>query len=220
MSRELSQAQKDQEVLKAKREKIAVEVAAIKGENERLYTMHESQTRKGKQSTNSDVKEAKALRDDVESIKIRIATVTKENEMLGNRAAEIDKEVSGKVVEMDTLKKGVTNLEKELLETGKTREELQEKIKSHDAKSAGLYKDLQDLEKKLSSISTDKGRLSSDMEKAERELIELNSSRAQLETRMNDIKAELLSYTSAKMMEGKTDELESRSQWQSPTSKN
>jgi chromosome segregation protein len=212
MEAQLSQAQAEMESLKVKREKLASSIAAIKGENEKLYSINrESQTRKGKQHAGAEVNEAKALRDEAERIKISIATAAKESEMLGSRAAEMEKEAIEKEKEMKELRAGLSNLEKDILEVGKTRGELQERIKSHDAKSASLYKDVQELEKKLESASTERGRLSSEKDKAERDLIEMGSRKTQLETRMNDIKAELLSYTEAKMLEFKgIEQLESR----------
>ena len=43
------------------------------------------------------------------------------------------------IEDIGTLKKGAAGLEKEIAETGKSRAELQDKIRSHDTKSAGLY---------------------------------------------------------------------------------
>jgi chromosome segregation protein len=206
----LEKAQKELDALKARKEKLNSELSLAKAESEKLHLMNKGTQRKGGQQAGGDAQEAKALRDEVKGIEIRIATITKENEMLSGRLTEIEKEMIGKRGEMDSLKKSASVLEKELTETGKTRNELQEKIKGHDAKSAGLYKELQTLDGKISEISNGRGRLSSEMDRIERELIELGSSRTQLETRMSDIKAELLSYKDASVLEGRTvEELES-----------
>ena len=172
-------------------------------EKEKLYSTKTVQQHKGKQQTGA-AQDAKALREEVEGLKIRIATVMKENEMRSNRIAEIEKETGEKTKEMDALRKGMAALGKEIDEMGKSRAELEERIRSHDKKSAGLYAELHALEEKLTKISTEKGKLSSDMEKTERDLIELSTKKSQSETRMKDIRAELLSYSGVNSIEGRT----------------
>ncbi len=204
MESKLAQMMAEFERLGTEKARSEAGIAALRAENEKLYSTKTVQQHKGKQPAAGGAQDAKALREEVENLKIRIATVTKENEMRGSRIIEIEKEEGGKTKEMDALRKGVAALNKEMAEIDKSKAELQEKIRSHDTKSAGLYKELQVIEEKLTKMSTEKGRLSSDMEKTERDLIELSLKKGQSETRMNDIKAELLSYSGVKIVEGRT----------------
>ena len=204
MESRLAEMKGEFERLKTDKEKVEAGISAMRAENEKLYSTKAVQQHKGRQQTAGGAQDAKALREEVEGLKIRIATAAKENEMRSGRVSELEKEMEVKAKEMDALKKSAAALGKEITELSRSKTELEDKIKSHDAKSAGLYKELHILEEKLTKMSTDKGRLSSDMEKTERDLIELSSRKSQAETRMNDIKAELLSYSGVDIIEGKT----------------
>ena len=204
MESKLAQMKVEFERLKTERDKVEAGISALRLENEKLYSTKTVQQHKGKQQPSGATQDAKALREEAEGLKIRIATMTKENEIRAGRIGEIEEETGKKTEELAGLKKSVSGLGKDIAEINKSKAELQEKIRSHDTKSAGQLKELQALEEKLTKISMERGRLSSDMDKIERDLIELSMKKEQSETRMNDIKAELLSYSGMKAIEGKS----------------
>ncbi|MDE1869145.1 MAG: chromosome segregation protein SMC [Candidatus Micrarchaeota archaeon] len=190
--------------LKSKEKELSKSVSAIKAENEKISSNASSGEQGQKRKANKEeIAKIKALRDEAEQLKIKIATMSKEHELQQKRVSEIEAQIKQESAKSKALKKDISILDNEVIEEGKKRTEMREKISSHDAKSAAIYKQLQELEAKMSDVAMEKGKISSGQDRLNRDLIELESSKAQLNTRLGDIKAELLSYTSSTLINGK-----------------
>lgn len=196
--------------LKAKEKSITQGIDGVKADNERISAGANTGVQGQKRKTNKEeIAKLKAMREEAEQLKIRIATMSKEHELQQKRVSEIEAQAKQESTRSKGLKKDISILDNEIIEQGKRRTEMREKISSHDAKSAAIYKQLQELESMMSNVAMEKGKITSGQDRLNRDLIELESSKAQLNTRLGDIKAELLAYTSASLIKGKRlDELE------------
>jgi chromosome segregation protein len=212
LQQKITNSTKNTSDLEAKREKLLQELNQLKDENERIYSLNNSDASKSKTKVDkSELEKLKVLRAEVEQLKIKIATITAEQEMRNKRTSEIDAEIKSKTDENKETRKKLAILDSNIMEFMKKRLDLQQKIGKSDANSQELYKNLQELDSKISKLATERGKHQSDMEKATRDLIEHETRKVQVQTRINDIKAELLSYQNVEMIKSQTaNELEAK----------
>ncbi len=145
---------------------------------------------------------AKALREEVEKLKIEIASMEKEDEMMKQRSSDVLKEMeleSSRTKEARAKRKELSE-DAEKLERSKA--EMEEAIKEHDSKSASIFKKVSALEDEISKLSFERGKQESEISKMKSELQAQGMSIAQVQTRLADIKAELLSYQDIIPIEG------------------
>ena len=202
-------------LIKLKREREAAEIAikALKIENTNLRNALDSiiaSKAKGAKSK-EEQQRLKTLRDEIEKLRMSLASITKENELQSARAQELDLEIKKDTGELDISKKKSAQIEKELANLEKQKSELQTSLEGHGKTATGLLKQMQELEDRIFRLSAEKGKQSSELDKATRNIYEFESAKAQHQTRLNDIKAELLSYANAEMIDGaKLDELDQK----------
>ena len=191
----------------SKKAEIEAEITGIKSNSEKI----KSQTPKVKKGVDKkELDKFKALRQEVEKLKIEAASIAKENEMIEARAKEALKERELELKSASDATKQKNELEDSAKSTRKQKASIEEKIKSHDTGSASLYKQLTSINDDLTKSGQEKGKLESEMERYQRNTIELESTKAQLQTRLSDIKAELLKYTEVKESKVPAKELETR----------
>ncbi|MGC8647230.1 MAG: AAA family ATPase [Candidatus Micrarchaeia archaeon] len=183
-------------------------ISSLKNENESLYRIISGLHSKTAKSGPSKVR---ALREEVEGLKIKMATKEKESEMLQNRLNAISEELSSIEKEKEKLKNGAEGSSGKLEELKRSAKELEAKIKSMDEKSSSTYKQISGLDAKLASLSQERGRLSGELERAKRDVYNLESSKVQIETKLGDIKAELLTFGSMQQLDKSSEELEKQS---------
>lgn len=181
------------------RNKLIDELNALKSENEHIYTSNVDFA-KSKKVDKTEMEKLKALRAEVEQLKIKIATISKEEELKTARYSEIETELKTKKEESKETTKKLAILDSELMALSKQRKELLEKMGKSDAQSQDLYKKLQQQESEISKLASERGQNQSEMEKIGRDLIEQETRKVQIQTRINDIKAELLSYPNVEIL--------------------
>lgn len=189
------------------------EIEAAKEESNKLYDALNRivGSEKNSREAKGNAEKIKALREKVESTKIGIASLERENQVREERIRAISKELNSIDSETKGTKAKIQEAEKAILEFGRKRSEIQENIKSNSHSSESLIKQLQESQEKLERLSLQKGKCLSEINRMEKELIETESKRSQLQTRLSDIKAELLSYQETKEEPFKDiDELEKR----------
>ncbi|MEM0149370.1 MAG: AAA family ATPase, partial [Candidatus Micrarchaeaceae archaeon] len=180
-------------------------IGKLKDESESLYgIMTHAQAGAGP----AEVSKIKDLRSEVEALRIKAATKAKENEMIEKRLSAIENEILSLGGEGKKLRQENSESAAKLARLRSDAAELQGKIKSHDEKSAGLYKQVTEMDAKIAQMAQLRGKLSSDSEKLRRETFNLESSKAQAETKLGDVKAELLSYSEVQPLDKATEELE------------
>jgi chromosome segregation protein len=185
------------DVLRAEKGRAENSIKLFKEENVKLrLTIDGMIAGKGKSArSKEDAAKLKSLREEVEKLKIGIASTNKENDMIKSRSEELDKEIKEAHSTLATLNAKATQLEKELGELKKQKAEHQTNLETHDKKTSGLFKEIQVMDDKISKLGFDKGKFSSETERISRDAIEIEGRKAQMQTRLNDIKAELLSYS-------------------------
>lgn len=192
-------------------DELAHSIDSLKKENERIYSLANSPERRSAKTSKSELEAIKAMKAHAEELTVKIATTRKESELLKSRLDEIEVDLKKCTEERKSISGTLTSIGASIAESRKKQEELQQKIKSHDAKSAGIYKDVEIADAAISKLAQEKGKLSSDTEKLTRDTIELQSRGSQLQTRIADIKAELLSYQNIDMLdEHATEKLETQ----------
>ncbi|MGC8687115.1 MAG: AAA family ATPase [Candidatus Micrarchaeia archaeon] len=182
------------------------EYEKIKGENDRLYgALAAGQKGKIKSAEATKVKE---LRGSIEKLKIDIATATKENQMMNGRISEIEKSISSIASEQKDLKVRKAENEENKRKLSADVAELQKKIKSHDEKSASIYKKIDEISAAIAQKAQARGRKAGDLDRLKRDIIVIESNMAQTETKLSDIKAELAGYADVQEIDKGNDELE------------
>ncbi len=180
---------------------LARSIDALKKENERIYSLANSPERRSSKTSKSELEAIKAMTARSEELTVKIATTNKESELLKSRLGEIESDIKKGTEERKSISVTLTSLGASIAESRKKQEALQQKIKSHDTKSAGLFKEEEIAESAIAKLAQEKGGLSSNAEKLTRDIIELQSRGSQLQTRIADIKAELMSYQGVDMLD-------------------
>ncbi len=209
---------KSKEGFASRKIEIEKEKEVLKAECDSLYTAlnrsagSKKPGRDGKQSADR----LKSLREEVESIKVRLGSIEKENEMRADRAKQIAKELKEEEASIKASKAQMAEADTAIADHGKKKQEIQESIKDRSSSSDSLLKELQGHDDKIDRTAQQKGKMAGEMARLEKEMIEAESRRSQLQTRLSDIKAELLSYTEIEpvafkdMQELETKQLECR----------
>jgi len=180
------------------------DVSKMKEETTSLYSAISGMLAMKGRSAADEKKRAKlsASRDRVEQLKVNIASLTKENEMIQQRIDGISKGLNSYASQIKELKEKKKTLQAESEKLEKAKEELESTIKEHDSKSASLFKSVSELEGKLSKLSFENGKMESELAKAKAEAQVHEMSLTQVQTRLADIKAELMSYQDVIPIEG------------------
>ena len=196
---------------KAEKERAEHNLKALKEESARLRAQIEGViAQKGKSpKAKEEAEKAKKLREELEELKIRIATITKESDMLKARIADLDQETKRETTLLASSREKAKQMETSIKELEKQKKELQEVMESQDKKTTGLFKEIKELEEKAGQLGFEKGKANSESERMSRDTIELGGRREQYQTRLSDIKAELMSYQNIEELKGmKSDELD------------
>ena len=144
----LAQLNKTYAESESKRDEILKGINALKEENEKIYALSDAAKHKTKVDK-SEIEKLKSLRSEVESLRIKIATMSKEQEMKAARLAEVDGQIKAKDEEGRDAKKSLAILDAELQELSKNMKGVKETIGKSDASTQSLYKKLQELDTKL-----------------------------------------------------------------------
>ncbi len=195
----------------SERNSLLTELNKLKAENEGIYAMAGASPKHRSSSDGNSMEELRSLRSAVETLRINIATLSKEQELRNERMVELEAQIKSKNDEGKETRKRMAILDAELQELGKGLNEILKKIGKSDADSQGLYKRMQELDSKMSKLGMEKGKYQSDLERANRDTVEQETRKVQLQTRITDIKAEMMSYQNVNFIEGHTqEELESK----------
>ena len=150
--------------------------------------------KKGKGAMEEERKTLNEARAGLDKTRIRIAELSKENQMIGERDAGITTSIKKRNSEIERSRKEIKELalRKEVLED--SRKKIEEEIKNSSSVTSKAYERMQKMEAELQKMGIENGRISAELSGAERELNELSIVRGQTETRLSDIKAEFASY--------------------------
>lgn len=162
----------------------------------------------GKMSA-EEIEKTKIAREQKESKKIKIAEITKENQMLNDRINDIIKEINDLNVNIEKSKSDENDI---ILETSNLRKnmlELQEKMAHYDVETKEVYAQIKEYESEMSIIGMEKGKLSNNLERLNKEIFDIEATKVQLEVRIGDIKSELTQYTEMPLAKGDVQMLES-----------
>lgn len=167
---------------------------------------------KGKKGKGAMVEERRKLneaRASMDKARIKTAELSKESEMAGKRASDIDSSVKKIRLGTERSKKEMKELLSKREELEESRKKIEEEIKNSSSVTSKAYERIKKMEEELQSMGIDNGKTSAELSGAERELNELNIVRSQTETRLSDIKAELSSYEDkAEVVKGKIEDME------------
>ncbi|MCL4404446.1 chromosome segregation protein SMC, partial [Candidatus Marsarchaeota archaeon] len=194
-------------------EKLAKELERIKSENSSNYGRISDRflaSKDGQRAKEIDDK-IKACTSKLEKAMTEKAALGKECDILNSRIAELEKGIESKNASLEQNNRKRSELEKKIKELKVEAGTIEESIKAHDKKSAGLYGEIKKMEEELSKNGFEKGKLASEKERIEREAIGMQATKGQLQTRLSDIKAELASYDRMEVVDGEIEHLEKES---------
>ncbi len=204
MNEKLSSLLSEQEALRK-------EVDLLRGERAKLYEESMELAKAALHSTSKKEREKiEQERKRGEELKIKMAGLEKENELLASRLASISNELASKKKEL----KDKISLENEkqakAKELEKEKLELEEKIKSSSGANKEIYSKLEALESEIAKQSNEVGKLSAEVYAIDSKLQEAKLRRSQLEVRLGDLRAEISVYANEKieLVEGKIEEME------------
>lgn len=195
---------KSREAFASRKIELEKEREDCRSEAEKMHSML-SRTQSAKKVEASQQAEAsiKELRAAIESSKVKIGALEKENEMHDARSKAIAKELKTEEAEVKESKSKIGEAEKSIIDYGKKKADIEDKIRGHSSSTDAVLKELQEVDEKISKMGFESGKLNGDIGRLERELVELEGKRSQLQTRLSDIKAELISYPDMEMIEYK-----------------
>ena len=189
--------------LKEKAGMLADKKAGLKTEEARLYSMISgklSET-KGRKADKEAAEKIKLLRSEIEQMKMKIASLEKEDEMIGDRTKTVSGELAAIDDELGKASAESRSLKGEIEKLSTKKRELETTIKSHDSESASLYKMISQYEEKISALSFERGKSESELSKIKDRMQEYEMTIAQTQTRLGDIKVELMSYHDVKQLD-------------------
>ncbi len=135
-----------------------------------------------------------SLRSSVESLRIRKAELSKENQMLKQRISDIESELKKKEAATEELKVRTKALSERRDALTKTAKDIEAEISSASGSSKKLYEKLNKVDSDIAALSSENGKTTAEISNAERQISELSIKRGQLEVRINDLAVELNSY--------------------------
>ncbi|MEM0154469.1 MAG: chromosome segregation SMC family protein [Methanothrix sp.] len=184
-------------------------IAQIKEESSALYSRISGRFANADEKENEE-KEALAreLSERFEKATAQRAALIKENELIASRVSELDKAIKNKEIELKKSKEEGKALEQKINGLRKEADSLEETIRTHDRKSAGMYEEIKKIEEQIAKNGFEKGKLSSEKDRLERESIVMQANRGQLQTRLSDLMAELSGYDVQEPLDGEIDQME------------
>ncbi|MGC8888629.1 MAG: AAA family ATPase [Candidatus Micrarchaeia archaeon] len=192
-------------------EELKKEISSLKGERARLYEESMAIAKAFAKSTSKKERERiEQERKKAEEIKIRIAELQKENEMLSKRIEEIKNEISAKKAELKDVISKIEEKNRMINSISKEKAKLEEKIKSSSEANKHMYEKLEELESKIAKLSNEQGKLSAEASSLGSRLQDAKMRRSQLEVRLGDLRAEVSVYANENLeiIEGKVEEME------------
>jgi len=187
--------------LESQRDTILTELNSLKGENEKIYAATGADVEKKGKPEKGEMSKLKSLREEVQQLKIKLAELSKEEEMRNARISEIEATIGSRHEDGAETRKRLALFDGEMIELSKRKAELQQKVGKSDANSQELYKRIQDFDARIAKLANDRGRCQSELDRTGRDSIENETRKVQIQTRINDIKAELLSYQNVQALE-------------------
>jgi len=192
-------------------ENIKKDLNELKGERTKLYEESMALVKNATKSLSTEErKRIEQERSRAEAIKIKIAELIKENELLSNRLADINKEISSKKDELKQIEQLINEKNERMNILLKEKKELEEKIKSSGEANKGIYEKLEKIESEIAKLSNEQGKLSGESSNIDSKLQEMKMRRSQLEVRLGDLRAEISVYANEniEMLNGKIEEME------------
>ncbi len=167
---------------------------------------------KGKRGRGAMEEERKKLneaRSNLDRMRIRIAELSKENEMINARMTDIASSMKKRNSEIEKSKKDIKEFEMRKQVLDEARKKIEEEIKNSSSVTSKAYEKMRKIETELQAVGIENGRTAAELSGAEREINELNIVKSQTETRLSDIKAEFASYENpVEMVNGKIEDME------------
>ena len=136
------------------------------------------------------------------------AALAKESDMVSKRIDELKSELLKREEALKNSNRKYEELKSAVAKLSEEAKTLEESIRAHDKKSAGMYEEIKKIEEEINKIGFDKGKLASEKERMERESIGMQATKSQLQTRLSDIMAELSGYEKYDIIDGDIDQLE------------
>jgi len=192
-------------------ESIKKDLNELKGERAKLYEESMAFVKNATKSlSREERKRIEQERSRAEAIKIKIAELIKENELLSNRLEEIKKEILSKKGELKQIERLISEKNARMNTLLNEKEELEEKIKSSGEANRGIYEKLEKIESEIAKLSNEQGKLSGESSSIDSKLQEMKMRRSQLEVRLGDLRAEISVYANEKIeiLNGKIEEME------------
>ncbi|MFP3215103.1 MAG: AAA family ATPase [Candidatus Micrarchaeota archaeon] len=215
---ELEKASKSLEAMHSKLDSLISSIESIKkdlnelkGERNKLYEESMALVKSAAKSlSREERKKIEQERSRAEAIKIKIAELIKENELLSNRLEEINKEILSKKDELKQIEQLISEKNARMNALLNEKKELEEKIKSSGEANKGIYEKLEKIESEIAKLSNEQGKLSGESNNIDSKLQEMKMRRSQLEVRLGDLRAEISVYANEKIeiLNGKIEEME------------
>ncbi len=175
--------------------KLAKEVERLrKGADETLKRSKAAEGPGAAESREREIAGYKALMEEIEQLKIRLAETQKETEMRRQRASQVDAEMSEMRAQVKEDQRKLAILDGEIMGLGKAKVELNDEIRAKGAKYGAIISKMRVVDDAMGKATEQKGRHMSEMSKAEREISEMGIRKAQSQQRLSDIRAELSGY--------------------------
>ncbi len=166
--KELSQSEKEltklAEVARAKRKQSLDEKAKLAKEVERLgksadETLRRSKSAEGPQENREkEIAEYKAVMEEIEQLKIKLAETQKETDMQSQRSAQIDGEIAEVRSQVKEDQRKLAILDGEIMGLSKAKVELNEEIRVKGAKNGALLSKMKVLDNAMTKAAEQKGR--------------------------------------------------------------
>ncbi|MGC8662355.1 MAG: AAA family ATPase [Candidatus Micrarchaeia archaeon] len=197
--------------LLSEQDSVKNELESTKAERKRVYekSMELAKAALGSSSKKEKVK-LEQERKRIEELRIKLAFLEKENELLTSRFSSIEKEMSEKKKELKLKLDAEKEKTAKLKELTSEKSGLEEQIKNSSSADKSIYAKLENIESEIAKQSSNIGRLNAESSSADSKMQEMKIRRSQFEVRLGDLKAEVSMYSNEKidLIEGKIDEME------------
>ncbi len=211
LSKHIEEMNSNIESLLSSIEQIKKNVVELKNERNKLYEESIAIAKAVVKSVSKKEREKiEQERQRAEGIKIKIAELQKENELLEKRISEINNSINSKKAELKEIEQKIKEKNESIAHVSKEKEELEEKIKKSSEANKEVYEKLEKIESEIAKLSNEQGKLAAEINTINSKLQELKLRRSQLEVRLGDLRAEISVYSNEKIepINGKIEEME------------
>ncbi len=177
------------------------ELSELKAKYQKLVsdTLKESAAMAKYKMSSKELREANALKEKIQSLRVREAELSKENSMLSEKEKELSAEGDGQTAAYKNSSRMLSELKKKMSALDAEKARIDDEAKSGNKETKSAYERIDSINEEIVKLSAEKGKEESSADNYSRQSNDIEVKKGQLDVRITDINAELSAYDKDKV---------------------